>query len=154
MPTPSAALIESVWFFAFVVAMWFVIGVALAYGSGWRALAERFRSTRSIEGERFRFVSGSVSASKWSSVQCRGCFFVTVGSEGFLLSVFFPLRLGSPPLFIPWTEVESVTEQFARLVDCAVICLRGLPTRIVIVGPAGQRVGQAYAHFAAGGKAT
>src|SRR5262245_39034258 len=137
MPTPSAALIEPAWFIVFFVAMWFVIGVALAYGSGWRALAERFRSTHSIEGERVRFVSGSVSESKWSSVQCRGCFFVTVGSEGFLLSAFFLLRLGSPPLFIPWTEVESVTEQSVRFVDCAVICLRGSPTRIMLVGRAG-----------------
>jgi len=76
--------------------------------------------------------------------------FITVGAEGFLLSLFFPFRPGSPPLFIPWSRVESVTEQPAWFVDRAVIRIRGLPTKISIVGRAGLRISQAYARFAAG----
>jgi hypothetical protein len=28
--------------------------------------------------------------------------------EGLFLAVSFPLRIGHPPLFIPWSEVESI----------------------------------------------
>ena len=149
MSTPPPAFLQPPWFFVFFAAMWLGVGVALSYASGWRALAEWFRSTRPIEGERFRFASGSMGASNWFPVRYRGCLFITVGAEGFLLSLFFPFRLGSPPLFIPWTRVESVTEQPAWFVDRAVIRIRGLPTKIMIVGRAGQRISQAYAHFAA-----
>jgi hypothetical protein len=148
MPTHWAAF-EPWWFFAFVVAILLAISVAIAYGSGWRTLARRFRSTRSIEGERFRLVSGLIGAPKRPSALCRGCFFITVGAEGFLLSVFFLFRLGNPPLFFPWTEIESVTEELTWFVTGTVICIRGVPTRIVIFGRAGQRIGQAYAHFSA-----
>ncbi|MFL6947918.1 MAG: hypothetical protein ACJ8FU_06925 [Xanthobacteraceae bacterium] len=71
--------------------------------------------------------------------------FITISGEGFLLSIFFPFRLGSPSLFIPWTEVESVTEEAAWFVDRAVVRLRGLPTTIMIAGRAGQRMVEAYA---------
>jgi len=151
MSTSSPAFLHPPWFFVFFAVMLLAIGVAVSYAPGWRALAERFRSTRSIEGERFRFVSGSIGASTWLSFHYRGCLFVTIGPEGFLLSLFFPFRLGAPSLFIPWTELESVTRQPALFVDRTVIRIRGSSTKIMVVGRAGKRIGEAYEQFASSG---
>lgn len=146
------------WFLVSFAVLWVGVVALLAWASGWRAPAERFRSTRPVDGERFRFVSGSIGTSKWFPVYYRGALFITINGEGFLLSIFFPFRLGSPPLFIPWTEAESVTEEAAWFVNRAVVRLRGLPTIIMIAGRAGQRMAETYAlssparHAAKGGK--
>jgi hypothetical protein len=140
-----AEFLKSPWLFVLFGAMWLGGGAVLARASGWRALAERFRSARPVDGERFRFVTGWIGASKSFPVQYRGALFITISGEGFLLSIFFPFRLGSPPLFIPWTEVESVTEEAAWFVDRVVVRLRDLPTVIRIAGRAGQRMAEAYA---------
>src|SRR5215475_7265121 len=104
MSTPPPAFLQPPWFFLFFAVLWIGVGASLAWASGWRALAERFRSAGPIEGERFRFASGWLGASKWFPVHYKGALFITVGRDGFLLSLFFPFRLGSPPLFIPWRE--------------------------------------------------
>lgn len=140
-----AEFLRSPWFFVLFGAIWLGAVAALAWASGWQALAERFRSARPVDGERFRFVTGWIGASKSFPVHYRGALFITVSGEGFLLSMFFPFRLGSPPLFIPWTEVESVTEEAAWFVDRAVVRLRGSPTIIRIGGRAGQRMAEVYA---------
>jgi hypothetical protein len=139
-----AEFLKSPWFFVLFGLLWLGVGAVLARASGWRALAERFRSARPVDGARFRFVTGWIGASTWP-VQYRGALFITISSEGFLLSIFFPFRLGSPSLFIPWTEVESATEEEAWFVNRAVVRLRGLPTTIMIAGRAGQRMVEAYA---------
>jgi hypothetical protein len=146
-----AEFLHSPWFFVLFVAMWLGAVAGLAWASGWRALAERFRSARPVDGERFRFVTGWIGASKRFPVQYRGGLFITISGEGFLLSIFFPFRLGSPSLFIPWTEVESVTEEAASFVDRVVVRLRGSPTIIMIAGRAGQRMAEAYA-LSSGGR--
>jgi hypothetical protein len=140
-----AEFLRSPWFFLLFGALWLGAVAALAWASGWRALAERFRSARPVDGERFRFVTGWIGGPKRFPVQYRGALFITISGEGFLLSMFFPFRLGAPPLFIPWTEVESVTVEAAWFVDRAVVRLRGSPTIIMIAGRAGQRMAEAYA---------
>src|SRR5262245_465054 len=139
------SFLQSPWFFVLFAAMWLGAVAGLAWASGWRALAERFRSARPVDGERFRFVTGWIGKSKSFPVQYRGALFITISGEGFLLSMFFPFRLCSPPLFIPWTEVESVTDEEAWFVNRAVVCIRGSPTIIMIAGRAGQRIAEAYA---------
>ena len=75
--------------------------------------------------------------------------FYTIGANGFHMSVLFPFRFLTPPLFIPWAQVESVT--FERIgvvapVDHAVVHIRGCSTKIMIPGEAGQRIANTYAH--------
>jgi hypothetical protein len=149
MPTPSTTLLEPQWFFLPFVAMWFGVTGLLSHLADWPALAARFRSTQPAEGERFRFASGSVGASSRFPVSYRNCLFFTVGNTGFLVAVFFLFRFLSPPLFVPWIQVESVTEQRFWFRSHAVVRIRGFSTKIMVPGRAGQSITQAYARFSA-----
>ena len=48
-----AEFLRSPWFFVLFGAMWLGAVAALAWASGWRALAERFRSARPVDGSAF-----------------------------------------------------------------------------------------------------
>ena len=124
-----------------------VLGSALQSRiSGWAALASRFPATDIPEGEQFRFVSGSVGAAFPSSY--RGILFVTVSATGFALSIFLPFRFCAPNLFIPWSQVEAVTEKPAFLYTLAEIHIRGSRTRISLFGASARSILQAYAPYA------
>jgi len=131
--------------FALVFAgTWLCIGGLLAWAAGWPALAARFRRTGPVKGERFGAVSGSMIAAGSLPVGYRGTLWLVLGPGGFGLSVSFPFRFMSPPLFIPWAAVESVSRRRRWFVDTAEVRLRGLPNRINISGKAGQRLLAAY----------
>lgn len=138
------------WFIPFFVAMWFGVTGLLSYLSGWPVLAARFRSATSVVGEHFRFVSGSVGVSNRFPVNYRNCLFITVGITGFRISVLFLFRLFSPPLLIPWSQVESVTEQRYWFIHRSVIRIRGFSGNIIVPDPVGQCITQAYARHSAG----
>jgi hypothetical protein len=83
-------------------------------------------------------------------VSYRGCLFVTVSASGFRLSIFFPFRFQSPPLFVPWARVDSVTEKrmlyFFRYV---VIVIKDHWPLISLPGKAGNSVHRAFLAFSA-----
>jgi hypothetical protein len=69
---------------------------------GWFDLARAYRERQPFQGERwnfqnaqFRFLTG------YNNVLSAGA-----NIEGLHLSVFFPFRVGHPPLFIPWHDVS------------------------------------------------
>ena len=111
-------------------------------------MATAFRADSPVSGERFGFVSGVIGGS-WFQVRYGFCLFVTVNETGFGLSVFFPLRLFSPPLFIPWREVESV-EKGLLYTD---IRLRNCWPTISVSGAAGERIAQVFARIENGQRA-
>ncbi len=135
------------WFIPIFVLGWFCVCSLLAYFAGWPNLALRFRSAQPVEGERFRFASGSMGISTWLPVNYRSCLFFTVNDIGFLVSVLFIFRLFSPPLFIPWAEVEAVTEKRLWLFRHAVISIRGYKTKIMVLGRAGRCISETYLRF-------
>jgi hypothetical protein len=140
-------LLDPLWFIPLFVVSWFSICAILAHVSSWPLLASRFRSNYPIEGEHFRFASGCIGPSTRLPVSYRNCLFFTVGKTGFLMSLIFPFRFRCPPLFIPWAEVESITEERYWFVLCAVIHLRGFSTRIMVPRKPGKSITQAYVHF-------
>ena len=144
---PTSTFFQPQWFFLFFVAMWFGISALLSLMADWPSLAARFQSTQTRDGERFRFASGSIGASMWLPVNYRGCLFFTVADTGLLLSVFFPFRFLSPPLFIPWAQVESISEQRVWFLQTAVIRIRGSSTKIMVRGRAGLAIIKAYERF-------
>jgi hypothetical protein len=147
MPLPSPTILNPHLFFSLFGLMWFSIGGLLSYLSGWRSLAGRFRATQPADGERFRFVSGSVGASTLLPVSYHSCLFFNVGNNGFLVSVFFPFRFLTPPLFIPWAQVDSVKEQRLWFRRHAVVRIRGFSTKIIVPGRAGQCIINVYAQI-------
>jgi hypothetical protein len=124
---------------AFVV-LWLVVTAMVAYTSGWPGLAERFRATQPASGERFRFVSGSMGPASFGS-----CLFVTVGETGLHLSILFAFRFCCPPLFIPWSAVESVEEKRSLFLRSVIVRVRDHWATLALWGRPGQAIRDAYA---------
>ena len=132
------------WFFPMFVLMWVSICALLSMLGGWTSLAGEFRATQRTDGQRFRFVSGSMGAPMFP-VSYGGCLFVTVNEAGFGLSILFPFRPLSPPLFIPWTEVVSAETKRFFFVSRAVVRLHEHWPAISIRGAAGKSIVDAFA---------
>ena len=139
----------SMWFIPTFVVGWLCVCSLLAYFAGWPKLAVRFRSSQPVEGERFRFTSGSIGMSTWFPVNYRSCLFFTVNDVGFRISVLFIFRLFSPPLFIPWADVEAVTEKRLWFFRHAVISIRDSKTKIMVLGRAGRCITETFLRVSA-----
>jgi hypothetical protein len=102
-PDAMPGFLQPPWFFEYFAR--FLIGVTslLAYVSGWTALAQRFRSDGAIEGERFRFASGSMGR-RWKQVTYGNCLFVTVNAT---LLPYKDGNHGVPPLLLTRKRHES-----------------------------------------------
>jgi hypothetical protein len=99
----------SPWFFVFFAAMWFGMSALLSALSGWSSMATHWRAHEAPKGERFRMRSASIGL-KYFPVGYGNCVTVTVSDQGLGIALIFPFRFLSPPLFVPWSQVSSVTE--------------------------------------------
>lgn len=147
MPESTYLPLDLYWLLLLWIAIWGGVTSGMAYLAGWPRLAERFRAMQDVEGERFRFVSGSIGSPKWLPVRYRRCLFLTVADDGLFISVFFLFRALSPPLFIPWNAVETLGEKRIWIIDHTVIYLRGFSTVIMVSGQARQSITRSYERF-------
>lgn len=132
------------YFFPLFVAMWFGVTGLLAHFGGWAYFGQKYKSNRLIEGERFRFASGSMGH-RIFPVNYGNCLFVTVNPQGVRISIFLPFRFQSPPLYFPWSDVESVVEKrFLFLFPHAVVTIRNHWPRISLWGGVGKAVMRSY----------
>ena len=137
-PTPPPEFLQPQWFASFFLCLWLIISAGVALGGGWFSLSKQFRSDGPVEGEHFRFASGSIGRWPFPVSSYGGCLFLTVNDQGLRLSVLFLFRFLSPPLFIPWAAVQSVDSSSFLFVRYALIRLaRGWPA-IAIRGSAGR----------------
>ena len=136
-------LMQPQWFLLLFVAMWGGVTALLAHLSGWAGLAKHLRANSPTSGERFRFVSGSMGRSVFP-VSYSLCLFINVSDAGFRLSILFPFRLLSPPLFIPWPQVISATDRRFLSVAYTEIRLRDHWPTISIRGEAGNSIRETY----------
>lgn len=81
--------------------MWTGISYLLSRLSGWRALAERYRTGAAPEGKRLAWTSGRIG-----SVSFRSCLNLTLAPAGLFIVPLLPFRLFMPPLLIPWSEIR------------------------------------------------
>ena len=89
-------------FAAYFVLLWVGIGFIVPVFSGWRALAQRYRTDRPFPEHTRRMQSGQMrSMTNYGRVLILGS-----DSEGLYLGVMFLFRIGHAPLFIPWQNVE------------------------------------------------
>lgn len=132
------------WFIPLFAAMWLAITGLFGHISGWWSLASKYRASEPpADGDRFRFVSGSIG--RFIPVNYGNCLFVTVTPYGFHLSLLFLFRFQSPPLFVPWSDVESVTEKrFLLLFKHTVIEVRGHWSRISFQGRVCEQIQRAF----------
>jgi len=143
MPPP-----EPVWAVPeFVVASFVLVLVVISLGiwgvisvvSGWRELAERFKSDASLEGEQFRFRSGAMGP-RYFPVNYGSCLFATVGQNGFALSLLFLFRFLHPRLVIPWSAVERCEPVKYWFMNYIAIHIVGFGRRILLGGGLGKKV--------------
>ena len=139
-----STLVHPVWFVLLFPVVWLLFTAVFSRVSGWSSLATRFRSGEPSGGETFRFASGFVGK-KALPVNYNACLSVTVGNGGFGLSLFWPFRFQSPPLFIPWSHVQSVERQKVFFLMYAVVRVRNQWPVIAIGGEAGERLAEAFA---------
>ena len=135
---------QSQWFLPLFAILWLGITALLAMLSGWPSLAKRFPAIPSAVGKRLGFVSASIGPLAWFPVSYSRCLFLTVGPAGVAVSILFPFRLLSPPFWLPWSAVASVTERSSFFGRSVVVRLRDSPVRLSFRGGAGRSVLAAY----------
>mgnify|MGYP006906272016 CR=1 FL=1 len=105
----------------------------LASVSGWTRLAANYRVKHAIAGERARMRTGRIGPVNYHSVLSFCCT-----DDGLGISVAFPLRIGHPPLFIPWNDFHQVTPD-NRLYSNRIKASVGSPAIARVVLPAWVR---------------
>lgn len=94
-------------FLPLFIAFWCVITLVVSIMGGWFVLAKYYRATQPFNGTRWHFRSASVHTESRPQSNYAGVLTLGANSQGLYISVLFPFRIGHPPLFIPWSEVES-----------------------------------------------
>jgi hypothetical protein len=145
----ATATLAPLWSVLSFIGLWLLVTGLLSRVGGWASLATRFRAPWPAGGDNFRFVSGSVGKPALP-VGYRNCLSVHVDDRGFGLALLFLFRFQCPPLFIPWSQVESVTEREVFFARCVVVRLRDQWPAISLRGPAGRRLQAVHAALLSG----
>lgn len=131
-------------FFILFPLLWIGISGILARVSGWTLLAKRFTAGEPENKGQIRNASALIQQYRLLPVRYKGCLFFTVSKKGVYLSISFLFRFLCPPLFIPWSAIESITEQRHLFGSYGVITIRNCPVKIVAMGAAGESLLAAY----------
>jgi hypothetical protein len=130
-----------------IVAVWIGSTAAASRYSGWAALAPDFPAAREdLPGERFRSASATMGG-EGMAILYGGSLRVVIGEAGIGLSIGFPQRLFSPPLFIPWRAVATVEVHSSAMLSAATIRLHGRDKIIRLRGDAGGCALKTWARF-------
>ena len=143
MPEFSFPAPDSPWFLPFFLVMWLAITGLLAQVSGWASLATRFRRQLPVEGKTFRFASASMGL-RWFPVSYGACLRFVVGPIGMRVSIWLPFRLLSPPLFFPWSQVESVVERRFLFMRSVVVRFVGHWSQMRVSGRVAKSILEAH----------
>lgn len=105
----------------FFVLLWCGVCFLLAVVSGWRRLAGHYAASAPTTGQHFLFRSGMMGP-----VSYRNALHLAVAAEGLFVWALLPMRLGSPRLFIPWSDITAAVER-TWLIDYAVLTFARAP---------------------------
>ena len=89
-------------FLIYFVGLWFAVSYIVGVWSGWRLLAERFRTQRTFIGTTYMWLNATM---RWGAGYSN---VLKVGADvdGLSLAPTPIFQIGHPPLFIPWTEIH------------------------------------------------
>ena len=91
------------WLLIPVIILWWVfVFNVVSLMSGWWSLSSCYRAREPFSGTRFRLRTGKLCWSNYGA-----CLTIGVNADGLYLAVFFFMRPGHPPLFIPWSEIDA-----------------------------------------------
>lgn len=88
--------------FAGVAILWAGIGVVVSLVSGWRSLAERYRTEREFPEHKRRMQSAQMRA----AANYNNILTLASDAEGLYMGLTINMFPGHPRLFIPWADVE------------------------------------------------
>jgi hypothetical protein len=149
---PVPEVLHPEWFFPLFILMWLGITGLLSYIGGWASLASSFPAHDEVRGESFRFRSGSLGR-RYFPVRYGNCLFITVNQEGFGISILFPFRFLSPPIFVPWAEVVAVEEKrYFYFLSYYVVGIRDHWSRISVRGTPGRSLKEQFDAYHASGR--
>ena len=98
------AIVALIVFVPVFLAIWTFATMSIAVVSGWRELARAYRAERPI-----------IATAEWRNRRGRmrygsaykGCLNIAANAMGMQLSLWSIFRPGHPPLFIPWTDIQT-----------------------------------------------
>lgn len=94
------------WPALFVPFIWILVSFIISRVGGWSLLARVYLAQAdTLDGDSWRFQSIQM---RWGT-NYGNCVTVRADPLGLGLSVLFLLRLGHPPLLIPWPDITMVT---------------------------------------------
>jgi hypothetical protein len=127
---------------------WFFVCTMLSRSGGWASIAKKYPKRNHAEdlctavetSKRFRFASLSLGKGLFS-VNYGGCLRIVVAPHGIGIGIQFMFRPGHPPLFIPWSAVDSCEEikQFYFLQRVALYA-KGVTDPLLFSGRAGREI--------------
>jgi hypothetical protein len=82
------------------VVFWCGLMIAIGRASGWIALAQSYRTTAPLAGQRWHMQHAQF---RWG-MNYSGSLTIGADSNGLYLAILLPFRPGHPALFIPWSE--------------------------------------------------
>jgi hypothetical protein len=95
--------------FILSIFIWVEICSHLSERSGWTELARRYRIVGKFSGNKWHFLDGKMR----SEMNFYNSLTVGVNRQGLYLAPFIGFRPGSPPLFIPWHDIQMRVEDSA-----------------------------------------
>jgi len=107
------------------VGMWVLICHLLSATGGWRGLATEYTESLPFSGEKWRMQSVRIG---W--VGYNGCVTIGANLTAIFLSVWFPFRLGHPPLVIPYSDIAGTEVSGAVFKYVDLTFTKGFPTNI------------------------
>jgi hypothetical protein len=111
----------------FAALVWCAVLALSSWASGWRRLARAFGNPSLVAGAPTRFLSARVGHVEYSGMQN-----AWAGDFGLALVPMWMFRPFHPPLFIPWTEMETepLADTLSSGVRLAFPSVRGVRLRI------------------------
>ncbi len=123
--------------------IWIAICIILSRMSGWHNLAQKYPRIDFVSGEKWRFRNAKLRY----SVGYNSCVNFVANREGLGISIFFVFRVGHPPLFIRWTDIEisKETRLFRNLIRFTVG--RDFPIPILVPKSLGLKIIEAAGQY-------
>jgi hypothetical protein len=92
----------------FVVVAWITMFTLTSQIGGWATLARQYKALETFTGSRWNFEKAQM---RWL-IGYNNCLTIGADPRGLYISMFFPVRIGHPPLFIPWRDISFVSKKF------------------------------------------
>jgi hypothetical protein len=109
----SASGGDAIWILALFPFLWCAASFGVSFLGGWFFLARRYRFDQEFLGKRWRRRSGGMEF--MGRAHYTNCLTLGSDSKGLFLSVLFLFRVGHPPRFVPWSEINATTYRFLFL---------------------------------------